>query len=61
MQTAYVARITGSFFITDKIHFDLPLNDAVQSERNRQRTKNQKEVKDRMALKNVVDTFSNQK
>jgi hypothetical protein len=51
----------GSFIITDKIHFDLPLNDAVQSERNRQRTKNQKEVKDHMALKNVVDTFSNQK
>jgi len=40
---------------------DSLLNDAVQSERNRQKTKSQKEVKDRMALKNVVDTFSNQK
>lgn len=51
----------GVFIITDKIHFDLPLSVVVQSERNRQRAKNQKEVKDRMALKNVVDTFSNQK
>jgi len=49
------------FFITDKIHLDLPLNVVLQSERNRQKTKSQKEVKDRMALKNVVDTFSNQK
>jgi len=49
------------FFITDKIHSDLLLSAVVQSERNRQRTKNQKEVKDRMALKNVVDTFSTQK
>ena len=30
------------FIITDKIHSDLPLNAAVQSERNRQKTKSQK-------------------
>lgn len=51
----------GVFIITDKIHLGLPLSVVVQSERNRQRAKNQKEVKDRMALKNVVDTFSTQK
>ena len=51
----------GVFIITDKIHLGLSLSVAVQSERNRQRMKNQKEVKDRMALKNVVDTFSTQK
>ena len=51
----------GEFFITDKIHLDLPLNVVVQSEKNRRRKKSQKEVKDRMVLKNVVNTFSNQK
>lgn len=34
----------GEFFITDKIHLDLPLNVVVQSEKNRRRKKSQKGV-----------------